>query len=68
MIKIWEKNSSGDLKRTRAIGMISSAPTRLGREIDGDELPGSRIEDGHEGPLFCWRRRNAAEPERINPP
>jgi len=45
--------------------MILSAPARLGREIEGDELPGSWIEDRHGGLLFCWRRRNAASAERI---
>jgi hypothetical protein len=37
----------------------ASNAARLGCEIDGDELPGPGIEDGHESLLFCWRRRNA---------
>ncbi len=41
--------------------------TRLGGEIDGDELSSLRIEDGHESLLFCWRRRNAGTLPRIKP-
>jgi hypothetical protein len=66
--KFRRRVAVGDLKISRAIGITSSAPAWLGREIDGDELPGFWIEDGHEGPLFCWHRRNATKPERIKPP
>jgi len=33
--------------------MVPSIATRLGRKIDGHELPGLGVEDGHERLLFC---------------
>ncbi|MPR08236.1 hypothetical protein [Microvirga tunisiensis] len=38
---------------------VTSCMARLGGEIDGDELSGFRIEDGHESLVFYWWRRNA---------